>query len=248
MAQETGFVAIDELARLFDVSPQTIRRDVNLLCERGLLRRIHGGVGRPAVDANLSYSRREVLDLAAKQLIAQRVALFIPDGASLMIGLGTTPAQVALALRGHRGLRVVSNSLNVINALADLPDVELNFAGGTLRPGDLDVVGEPAAAFFAQFKADFGIYGVGGIDDDGTLLDFTPAEVQARAAIHHHCRCSLLVADVSKFGRPALARGGRLADVDHLFVDSPVPQSHVALLGAGLPALHEADLPVERAR
>ena len=240
LVRERGFAAIEVLADRFAVTPQTIRRAANRLCEQGLLRRVHGGVALPAAMQNLAYEGRQVLNLEAKQRIARAAARFIPDGASLFIGLGTTPEQVALALAGRRDLHVITNSLNVAAALARNPAIEITIAGGTLRPRDRDVIGEAAAIFFGRFKADFGVFGVGGIDEDGTLLDFHLGEVEARQAMHANCRTSVLVADGSKFGRNATARGGRLDEVDHLFTDIEVPRDYAELVAASGVALHVA--------
>lgn len=214
-----GQVDIQQLADQFGVTTQTIRRSVNRLCEQGRLRRVHGGVTLPATMPNLPWDARQVQHLQAKQLIAREVAALIPDCSSVSIGLGTTPHQVALALQGHQDLRVMTNSLRVALALATAPGVEVRVAGGALRLPDMDVVGEAAAQFFGRFKTDFAIFGVGGIDQDGGLLDFDPAEVTAREAMRLNCRCSVLVADTSKFGRPALARGGMLAEMNRFMTN-----------------------------
>lgn len=240
LVRSTGHVAIDTLAQRFSVTPQTIRRSVNQLCELGLLRRVHGGVDVPGGHGNLPYQRRQVLNLAAKQRIASAVAAFIPDGASVSIGLGTTPEQVALALRGHQGLKVLTNSVNVINALAGAPLASLAIAGGTLRRSDLDIVGSAAVAFFSAFKTDYAVFGVGGIDRDGSLLDFHPDEVAARQAMAANSRCTVLVADASKFGRNAVARGGRLGDMDHLFTEHALPGDYAEALGCGDTTVHLA--------
>ena len=222
LVREKGFASIEHIATHFDVTQQTIRRVVNQLCEQGLLRRIHGGVGLPVPNQNLAYESRQVLNLDAKQRIARAAASFIPDGTSLMIGLGTTPECVALALAHRPNLHVITNSLSVATAFARNPDVDITFAGGTLRPRDRDIIGDAAVGFFSRFKADFGIFGVGGIDADGTLLDFYAGEVEARQAIAANCRTALLVADHSKFGRGATVRGGHLGELPHLFTDEPV--------------------------
>ena len=241
VVRDLGVADIGDLARRFGVTPQTIRRGVNRLSERGLLRRVHGGVTLPpATTANLPYETRQVSHLEAKQRIAAAVASHIPDGSSVAIGLGTTPHQVALALRSRRDLRVVTNSLRVVFALAGSTGLEIAVAGGFLRPADLDVVGDAAVRCFAAFKTDYAVFGVGGIDEDGTLLDFDPAEVAAREAMRANCRQSLLVADASKFGRAALARGGRLASLDHLFIDAPPGAPFDALLRAPRPVVHIA--------
>jgi DeoR family glycerol-3-phosphate regulon repressor len=239
--REKGFASIEHLAVHFDVTQQTIRRVVNQLCEQGLLRRIHGGVGLPVPNQNLAYENRQGLNLEAKQRIARAVAGFIPDGASIMIGLGTTPEYVALALAQRPHLHVITNSLSVATAFARNADVDITFAGGTLRPRDRDIIGEVAVAFFSRFKADFGIFGVGGVDEDGTLLDFHAGEVEARQAIAANCRTALLVVDHSKFGRNATVRGGHLSDHPHLFTDAPVAASFRAMLDGRAGTVHVAD-------
>ncbi len=99
-----------------------------------------------------------------------------------------------------------------------------------------DIIGDTAVNFFSRFKADFGIFGVGGIDDDGTLLDFYSGEVQARQAIVANCRTALLVADGSKFGRNATVRAGHINDCHHFFTDKPVPASFHSGCRTSIPA------------
>ena len=231
-----GFASIEHLATRFDVTQQTIRRVVNALCDQGLLRRIHGGVSLPVQNQNLAYGSRQGLNADAKRRIANATAKLIPDGASLMIGLGTTPEYVAQALSHHKDLRVITNSLNVAAAFAQNPNVEITIAGGTLRSLDRDIVGEAAARFFSGFRADFGIFGVGGVDQDGTLLDFHVDEVQARQSIAANSRTVVLVADITKFGRNATVRGGHLNDCHHLVINDlfPVAFQPIAVEYGGL--------------
>src|SRR5699024_6110023 len=98
-------------------------------------------------------------------------------------------------------------------------------AGGKLRLPDRDLLGEEVETLFGGYKVDFGIFGVGGIDEDGSLLDFDPAEVRAREALMANCRLRVLVADATKFGRNATVRGGLITDVDCFITDRPPPEA-----------------------
>lgn len=259
LVRRDGFQTIELLAASFGVTPQTVRRDVNLLCDRGLLRRRHGGVEAPPLDLgdglgrNLAYPARSVLNLAAKQriaaLVAAQVAAELPNGASLFFGIGTTPEQCALALAEHfaerGGLRAMTNNLNAALALARYPDTRITIAGGELRNTDRDVVAGEAHGFFARFAVDIGIYGVGGVAEDGTLLDFSQDEVAMRQALARHCRRRFLVLDHSKFGRGATVRGGHIAEASIVFTDRPVPPTIAAQLAeAGCQLLVAAAAPV----
>lgn len=234
LVRRDGFQTIEALAASFGVTPQTVRRDVNLICDRGLLRRRHGGVEAPPKDIdggqNLAYPARSVLNLDAKRRIAARVAAEVPEGASLFFGIGTTPEQCALALTDHPGLRVMTNNLNAALALARNPDARITIAGGELRNTDRDVVAGEAQGFFTRFAVDIGIYGVGGVAEDGTLLDFSQEEVAMRQALAGHCRRRFLVLDHSKFGRGATVRGGHINEASIVFTDRPVPPAIAALL------------------
>jgi DeoR family glycerol-3-phosphate regulon repressor len=233
LVQETGFASVEELAERFDVTTQTIRRDVNGLCELGILRRTHGGVEPPAPASNIHYSTRQILNLPEKRQIARLAASQVHNDQSVAFSIGTTPEIVMQALTGHDKLSVFTNNLNVAFTASVNPSFQVTIAGGRLRHGDRDVLGAAAQAFFASYKVDIGIFGVAGVDEDGTLLDFHEDEVAARQSILANCRKSYLVLDHSKFRRSAHVRGGRLGDVDAIFTDRPLPSGvQESLVGA----------------
>lgn len=227
LVQETGFASVEELAERFEVTTQTIRRDVNGLCEQGILRRTHGGVEPPAPASNIHYSTRQILKLPEKQLIAHLVASKVENQQSLAFSIGTTPEIVMQALSSHENLAIFTNNLNVAFTASSNPTFQVTIAGGRLRHGDRDILGSAAQAFFSNYKVDIGIFGVAGVDEDGTLLDFHEDEVAARQSILANCRKSYLVLDRSKFGRNAHVRGGHLRDVDAIFTDRPVPGAYL---------------------
>lgn len=223
LVRQQGFVSVEALAQHFAVTAQTIRRDINALCRHGLLRRYHGGAGLPSSVENVAYTARQVLNPEAKERIAREVARHIPNQASLYITLGTTTEAVARALLDHEGLRVITNNLNVATILSGNPSCEVIIAGGVVRHRDRGVTGEATIDFMNQFKVDYAVMGISGIEQDGTLLDFDYREVRVLQAIMRNARAVLLAADHSKFGRNALVRVADLGQVSVLFTDAEPP-------------------------
>ena len=234
--REQGSVKTEELAEEFGITLQTARRDIQRLTEAAELERFHGGVR--AVDSstrNITYTERQRTQAQAKQDIARQVAQAIPDGASLFMNIGTTVEAVARELLQHKGLRVVTNNLHVAHILAANPECEVLVAGGTVRHEDLGVVGEAALAFIRQFKVDIGLIGISGIDADGTLRDYDMREVMVARAIVAQSRQVWLVADHSKFGRPAMIEMAPLQAVHTLFTDvAPAPSQQRLIEELGL--------------
>ncbi len=107
----------------------------------------------------------------------------IPNGSTLFIDIGTTPEAVAHALLNHSNLRIVTNNLNVANTLMVKEDFRIIFAGGELRSRDGGIIGEATLDFISQFRLDFGILGISGIDSDGSLLEFDYHEVRTKRTI-----------------------------------------------------------------
>ncbi len=235
-----GFVTIEHLAVEFGVTPQTIRRDINLLSREGSIHRYHGGAGIPPSTENVAYTQRKVLCLQEKQQIARMVAEQIPDHASLFINIGTTTEEIAKCLCDHDRLRVITNSLNVAAILARSDNFEVIVAGGLVRPRDGGIVGPLTIDFIQQFRVDFGIIGISGIDLDGTLLDFDHREVRAARAIIDNSRKVFLAADHTKFGRNAMVRLGSIGEIDALFTDRMPAEPVTEALGASEVELHVA--------
>jgi len=226
-----GSVTVEELAEGLGVTLQTVRRDVQRLAESGLLTRFHGGVRVPSSTIeNIAHTQRESLNADGKAAIARAVAQQVPNDCSLIINIGTTTEAIARALLGHRGLRVITNNLNVAAILSSNAQCEVIVAGGVVRPRDRGIVGEPAVDFIRQFKVDIALIGISGIEADGTLRDYDYREVKVSQTIISHAREVWLAADVSKFNRPAMVEVATLSQIDRLFTDAPPPEPFPALL------------------
>ena len=230
LARATGRVMVEDLARRFEVSAQTIRKDLNDLCDQRSLTRIHGGAIIASGVENLAYEARRFVAAEEKRAIGAAAAARIPNGCSLFINIGTTTEEVASALTSHEDMLVITNNLNVAVLLSDNPSFEVIVAGGVVRRRDRGVIGEATIDFIKQFKVDFGIIGISGIDLDGTLLDFDYREVRVSQAIIANSRKVLLVTDHSKFGRNAMVRLGPISEVDMLFTDRSPPEAMAELL------------------
>lgn len=219
LAKQIGRVSVDDLALRFEVTPQTIRKDLNELCERGLLQRFHGGAMVSSGVKNFAYDARRQLATEEKKRIGVRAASLIPDNCSLLINIGTTTEQVAMALRERQGLLVITNNVNVINILTGHTNIEVIAAGGAVRHSDGGIVGEATADFIRQFRVDYAIIGASAIDDDGTLLDFDYREVKVAQAIIDSARQTILVADSMKYERSAPVRIGHISQIDYFVTD-----------------------------
>jgi DeoR family glycerol-3-phosphate regulon repressor len=216
---EQGAVTVGSLAERFDVSMQTIRRDVDSLCEGDMLHRRHGRIELSHEFLNTPFDQRTETNHRGKHAIGEAAAALIPDEATVFISIGSTPLSVAKALRRRKGLTVITNNLSAAMALSDEVSNRILLPGGEVRLPDRDILGNEVLDFFGRFRAEFGVFGVAGIAQDGGLLDFFPTEVRARQVIRENAHKSLLVVDWLKFGRQAPALGDNLADVDRIITD-----------------------------
>lgn len=219
LARAQNRVTVDALAAHFSVSVQTIRKDLNQLCDQRLLTRVHGGATLPSGVENLEYEARRRIAAEAKDAIGRATAALIPNDASLFINIGTTTEAVSQALLDHSGLLVITNNINVANRMRVYPRFEVVIAGGVVRPSDGGIVGEAAAGFFSQFKVDYAVIGASALDEEGTLLDYDYREVKVAQAIVANARHVVLVADQSKFARSAPVRIARIDQISTFVTD-----------------------------
>jgi DeoR family glycerol-3-phosphate regulon repressor len=241
LARAQNRVMVDDLATHFSVSVQTIRKDLNTLCDQRLLTRLHGGATLPSGVENLEYEARRRIAAEAKDAIGAAAAALIPNDASLFINIGTTTEAVSQALLDHSGLLVVTNNINVANRMRVYPRFEVVIAGGIVRPSDGGIVGEAAAGFFSQFKVDYAVIGASALDEDGALLDYDYREVTVAQAIIANARHVILVADQGKFKRSAPVRIARVDQLGSFVTDfCPSERFRVLCEAAGVSLIETA--------
>ena len=224
IARENGRVDVEKLSSKFKVSPQTIRKDLNDLCDKQLLQRIHGGAIVGSGIENVSYEARRLLAPEAKKSIGRKASELIPDNSSLLINIGTTTEQVAHRLKEHRGLLVITNNINAVEIMKNFLGIELIIAGGQVRRSDGGIVGVAAVDFINQFKVDYAVIGVSAIDEDGSLLDYDFREVRVAQAIINNARHVILVADTMKLERSAPIRIGHISEINTIVIETQLPE------------------------
>jgi len=225
-ASADGHQTIEALAERFNVTHQTIRRDVNRLANAGLIARFHGGVRLlESTTENIAYRQRQAIAAGEKQRIARAIAARVPNGCSLIMNIGTTIEAVAHELLRHNDLRVITNNLNVAALLSGNPNCEVIVAGGVVRTNDQAIMGEATIDFIRQFKVDIGLIGISGIEPDGTLRDYDYREVRVARTIIDQSRQVWLAADHTKFSRAAMVELTTLEEIDMVFTDQDPPSA-----------------------
>ena len=241
LALSIGRVTVEDLAARFEVTPQTIRRDLNELCDLRVLSRTHGGAIIASSVENLSYEARRFIAATEKREIGIAAAALIPNECSLFINIGTTTEEVATALKHHQNLLIITNNLNVAMALYRFPTIEVIVAGGPVRRSDGAVIGSSAVDLIKQFKVDMAVIGASALDEDGSLLDYDPARGQCFAG--HYRQCTARSSRV----RPNKTRSG-CSGPHRSYVGNPCFRDRPADLRPASRSLRDTPRPGNRSR
>ncbi|MDT0186344.1 DeoR/GlpR family DNA-binding transcription regulator [Microbacterium sp. ARD31] len=239
-----GRVSVVDLAQRFDVTTETVRRDLDLLETAGLLRRVHGGA--VPIDsgstAEATLVERRSVHSAAKAAIGARAARAIGEGfqGSVYFDAGTTTAAVAQSLAPRLragGIEIVTHALSLAAELAGQSGAELTVIGGRVRGVTAAAVGSDTVRTIENLRPDVAFVGTNGVSAGFGLSTPDPDEAAVKRAIVRAARRVVVVADRDKLGRELLVGFGALADVDVLVSDAQ-PDAELAL------ALADADVEV----
>ncbi|MEE8533939.1 MAG: DeoR/GlpR family DNA-binding transcription regulator [Alphaproteobacteria bacterium] len=225
-----GSCSVAELARDLRVSGETIRRDIKAMADDGLVRKVHGGVRVAEPLRESDFHQRLIANAEAKKAIARRAAREVRNGDSLVLDTGSTTAYVAQALRDHRDLLVVTNSVDIARSLATRNGNRVYMAGGELRADDGAALGPSATTFVRQFRVRLALLSIGAIDAENGLMDYHLSEAEFSRVVMERAERTIVVADRSKFGRRALVRVAGFDDVDTLITDVEPPAPYGQLL------------------
>jgi DeoR/GlpR family transcriptional regulator of sugar metabolism len=225
---QNGQVTVADLSDGLHVSPMTVRRDLELLEEQGLIRRVRGGaLARISNAYEPPYVGRSGKQSEAKQRIAKAALDLVIDGDTIVLDTGTTCLELARALKGRKVITVVTAALRAAMELANEPDIRVVVAGGFLRAGELSLVGALAENVFHEFNCDTAFVGVGGVHLSKGITDFNPDDARIKRLAVTTAARKVVLADASKLGRAAFVNVARVDEIDVLITDAS--KDHVAV-------------------
>jgi DeoR family fructose operon transcriptional repressor len=235
-ARNSGRVDVGELAVEFDVTPETVRRDLTSLERHGLLRRVHGGaipVERLGFEPGLPA--REEAMASEKARIAKAALEELPAEGAILLDSGTTTARLAEILPADRELTVVTNAVPIAMLLATRPNVTVLTVGGRVRGRTLAMVDGWALRVLADTYVDVAFIGTNGISVERGLTTPDVAVAAVNAAMMGAARRVIVLADHTKVGNDGFARFGELEAVDTLVTDDGLDVGVAADLQAAGP-------------
>jgi DeoR family transcriptional regulator, glycerol-3-phosphate regulon repressor len=219
-----GAASVAELAARFDVTYQTIRRDLRALETQGLLQKGFGGAFASPGVAHHSHDERHAVQVSVKRQLVLALEEFLVPGATIFVGLGTTFDSLHEVLVRHAGILIATPNLEVAHSCALRTDATVYVYGGYVRNKDSSIL-TLAGDSRQRFKFDVAVIGASAIDREGTIQEFDPMEVDLVRSILPHARQIILVAHDEKFGRRAPHVVAQMADIDVLITNGdPAPR------------------------
>ncbi|MCX4511452.1 DeoR/GlpR family DNA-binding transcription regulator [Streptomyces sp. NBC_01619] len=235
LAREGGRVDVLSLADEFQVTAETIRRDLKTLDRAGLVRRVHGGaIPAGRLDFEPDLAERESTAADEKDRIAHAALAELPEDGSVILDAGSTVARLAAAFPLECSLTVVTHALPAAARLADHPGIDLHLVGGRVRHRTRAAVDAWALRAYGEIRADVVFLGTNGFSAGSGLTTPDLAEAAVKRAVVAAARRVVLLADSAKYGEEHFARFAGLADVDLLITDSGLsPEDAAAVEAAG---------------
>lgn len=226
LLERDGRVSVSQLSEMLGATAVTIRNDLNALERDGYLERIQGGAIRKM---RIQPQRPAAANLPEKQAIAAAAAAMIRDGDTLFINSGTTTREVAVALKGHRNLNVVTNSVAVAAELSAVATFRVILLGGELDPQYLYTCGGDAQEQLQKYQADYAILSLDGVSAENGITTYHADEAIIDRMMVEKAQKILIVADHTKMGHAGFS------------LICPLQQAHTVITDSACdPAVAEA--------
>ncbi len=219
--RKEGYAQVEELSRLLDVSPITIRRDLDLLEKTGLVERSHGGARfRNFLHRESLYEEKGRAHQEEKAAIGQKIASLIQPGETIFINSGSTTRYVAAALRDRKDIRIITNNITILQVLGAGDGPEVILPGGFYRHQSQCLVGEETLEFLRRVFVDRAVIGTDGLSLENGLTSPVAQEAAVTRTMVEQCQGEVIVgADSSKMGRISHFKTVELGRVDLVVTD-----------------------------
>ena len=226
MIQEDGSVQVEELAKELDVSPMTIRRDLEKLQKEGLIERCHGGA---VSKTEVAYADKSVKNHGEKERIAEKSVEFIREGTTVYLDAGTTTYEIAKRIMDMENMTVITNDLEIALLMKN-SKAELILCGGYVQKSTGSTLGYYTTQMIADFRFDTGFFGAAAISGEFHVLTPTMDKAFLKRQLVKQCRQSFLTVDDSKFNRQGMNRINCLADYTGIITDHEFKEPEKAVL------------------
>ena len=224
LLEKEGTIEISDLAQRFDVSLETIRRDLKPLTDAGRVIKLHGAVALPGPAAEEPFQKRMRENAEAKRAIGRAFARTVRDGETLMLDTGTTTSFVARELARHRQLTIITNSTDIARTLSAINGNRVFLAGGEIRGDSGAALGATAVGYLGQFTVKHAVISAGAISADSGITDYDMAEADIARTILSRGERRVVVADSSKFQKRGLVQVCSLSGVNEIFSETAPPR------------------------
>lgn len=217
----SGKVIVNELAREFDVTEETIRRDLDKLDKEGIASKTYGGaVSKSVSPLDLPYNVRESVNVEQKERIAEKLSEMIRDGERIMVDSSSTVLYLIKKLKDKKDLTIITNSVKVLLELADKPDWTVLSTGGRLKKGALSLGGSSAEKMINSFHVDKVVISCKGLDMSFGVTDSNENDCRIKQAMLECAERRILALDSEKIDKKSFIRICSLSDIDMIVTDS----------------------------
>ena len=220
MITSERMVKVSDLIKTFNVSIETIRRDLKYLEDAGYIKRVYGGaVVKSMYGLEPDYSSREIKNYSEKVAIGRKTVELVDDGDTIVIDIGTTTLEFARALKGKKKVTVITNAIQIAAALVVDDNIRVIMLGGNVRKGDLSTSGFLSENDISLFNVDKIFLGIGGLTIEEGITDYHIEESNLRRHILKKTHMVIGLADFSKFGVIAMNKVCDIEKINFLITD-----------------------------
>ncbi len=237
LLKQSGRVVVTDLSQRFTISEVTIRADLQTLAEQNLLIRTHGGAISADHAAELSLTLRRQRQVHEKDLIGAAAAALVANGDAIFLDTSSTSLAIAIHLKRHRDLTVLTNSLALAQALLHVHTIAVVVVGGALQRDTMSLVGVDGLEMLRKFNIQKGFFGAHGLNDLEGLTDVSASEAEVKRQVIALCRQVYAVVDATKWGRSGLASFARLEQLSGIITNRPEAGPAQTALAASVSAL-----------